>query len=275
MQCQYCNASCKKKGWYKQTQKYQCTACSKYQRLSYSYQKTSFNQLQQIIVFNNEGLGIRSIGRILQIAPTTVQRKILGLAKAVNPSLLLETNQEYEVDELCTFVGNKSPTTYTYISYAINRKTKQVMGFVTGSRSKENLRPLIDRLISLSPKRIYTDKLNVYPLLIPSSLHRNYQYATNRIERFNLTLRTRLKRLGRKTICFSKSIEMLKASLQLLIGFAFVGVPLFAIDGVPSLTKSIKRERPPPLRVFTNGIYKQDFVHVIMQVKTPCMGGVF
>ncbi len=31
---------------------------------------------------------------------------------------------------------------------------------------------------------------------------------TQRIERNNLTLRTRIKRLARKTICFSRSIEL-------------------------------------------------------------------
>lgn len=31
---------------------------------------------------------------------------------------------------------------------------------------------------------------------------------TQRIERNNLTLRTRIKRLARKTICFSRSVEL-------------------------------------------------------------------
>ncbi|AHA64688.1 Transposase [Shigella dysenteriae 1617] len=31
---------------------------------------------------------------------------------------------------------------------------------------------------------------------------------TQRIERNNLTLRTRIKRLARKTICFSRSVEI-------------------------------------------------------------------
>jgi len=34
------------------------------------------------------------------------------------------------------------------------------------------------------------------------------QGTSQRIERNNLTLRTRLKRLARKTICFSRSVEL-------------------------------------------------------------------
>ncbi len=216
MECRYCTAPCQKKGWYKQVQKYKCSTCGKYQRQSYTYQRVTGVQLQQMVVFSNEGLGIRSIGRILYIAPATVQRKILQVAASSNLPLPQEANQVYEVDELCTFIGNKHCGSYTYITYAINRATKQVIGFVTGSRSKENIRPLINNLLQLSPRKIYTDKLNVYASLVPATLHRCYCYATNRIERFNLTLRTRLKRLGRKTICFSKSTHMLNACLQLL-----------------------------------------------------------
>uniref|UniRef100_UPI00166D2F5C IS1 family transposase n=1 Tax=Aquaticitalea lipolytica TaxID=1247562 RepID=UPI00166D2F5C len=67
----------------------------------------------------------------------------------------------------------------------------------------------------LQPDKIYTDRLNVYPSLIPKSIHRRFQYCTNKIERMNLTLRTHIKRLSRKTICFSKSEKYLEAHLKI------------------------------------------------------------
>ncbi|MNG19884.1 IS1 transposase [compost metagenome] len=39
-------------------------------------------------------------------------------------------------------------------------------------------------------------------------MHLTGKTFTQRIERNNLTLRTRIKRLARKTICFSRSIEL-------------------------------------------------------------------
>jgi IS1 family transposase len=64
-------------------------------------------------------------------------------------------------------------------------------------------------------KQIYTDGLDIYGFVIPKKLHRVKRYGTNHIERKNLSLRTHLKRLNRKTIAFSKSLLMLEACLKI------------------------------------------------------------
>ncbi|MBE8082533.1 MULTISPECIES: IS1 family transposase, partial [Enterobacteriaceae] len=43
---------------------------------------------------------------------------------------------------------------------------------------------------------------------LPKEKHLTGKIFTQRIERNNLTLRTRIKRLARKTLCFSRSIEL-------------------------------------------------------------------
>ncbi|WP_353802208.1 IS1 family transposase, partial [Shigella sonnei] len=48
----------------------------------------------------------------------------------------------------------------------------------------------------------------VYRTLLSSTSHVISKKCTQRIERHNLNLRTHLKRLTRKTICFSKSDDM-------------------------------------------------------------------
>jgi IS1 family transposase/transposase-like protein len=217
MKCKYCKSHCRKKGFYKKTQLYQCLNCKKYQRNNYTYNKFDEEHLKSIIAFNNEGLGIRSISRILKISPSTVQRKILHLARNISKPNFLETDQHYEIDELCTFINVNNQSCYTYITYVINRKTKQVIDFIVGNRSKENIKPLIEKLLTYNPTKIFTDRLNIYPSLIPKGIHRTYPYGTNRIERFNLTLRTHLKRLSRKTLCFSKSILMLESVLKIYL----------------------------------------------------------
>jgi len=102
-----------------------------------------------------------------------------------------------------------------YIIYAINKTTKQIIDLAVGSRTKENISKVIESLNVLNPKKIHTDKLNIYPGLINSEIHSTSPYKTNHIERFNLTLRTHLKRLSRKTICFSKSIKVLENCLRI------------------------------------------------------------
>lgn len=212
MECIYCNCHCIKKGFYKTIQRYQCKSCRKYQQENYSYQRVS-GLYESIIKLNNEGMSIRSMSRILTIPKTTICRILERRGIKIRPEEQDEQQQEYELDELYTYVGNKENE--CWIMYAINRSTRKVIECVVGKRTTENIKRVVEAVLALKPKKIYTDFLNIYPVLIPASLHKASRYRTNRIERLNLTLRTHLKRLNRKTICFSRSINMLEACLKI------------------------------------------------------------
>ena len=54
----------------------------------------------------------------------------------------------------------------------------------------------------------YTDDWGTYQRNLHPQQHTIGKENTQKIERKHLTLRTRIKRLTRKTICFSKSIRM-------------------------------------------------------------------
>ena len=56
--------------------------------------------------------------------------------------------------------------------------------------------------------RYYTDYWGAYTRHLDADKHQPGKRHTQQIERKHLTLRTRIKRLVRKTICFSKSIQM-------------------------------------------------------------------
>jgi len=57
-------------------------------------------------------------------------------------------------------------------------------------------------------KRYYTDYYGAYTRHLDAAEHKPGKRHTQKIERQHLRLRTRIKRLIRKTICFSKSIQM-------------------------------------------------------------------
>ena len=216
MNCKYCNQTCIKKGWYKTKQRYQCKSCKKYQLSVYRYEREKIDT-QRIVLYTTEGMSISSIARITNVSKTTVMRRIYKAFQLLSKPAINEYKQEYEVDEMCTYVGNKREHNYTYITYAINKHSRQIIDYVIGSRSKEIISKVISTLLSLSPTKIYTDKLNIYPSIIPEFIHSTAYRKTNRIERKNLTIRNHLKRLSRKTICFSKSMEMLKACFGLYV----------------------------------------------------------
>src|SRR2546428_5898624 len=56
--------------------------------------------------------------------------------------------------------------------------------------------------------RYYTDYWGAYTRHLDPEEHTPGKQNTQKIERKHLTLRTRIKRLVRKTICFSKSTQM-------------------------------------------------------------------
>ncbi len=162
---------------------------------------------------NNEGVGIRAMSRLLKISWSSVQRKLIFLNNQIKKPVLIETNQEYEIDELRTYIGNKENE--CWIVYAINKSTRQVIDFAVGRRTTENIKQVTASVLCLNPGRIFTDRLNIYPGLIPKSKHIASAYRINHIERKNLDLRKDLKCLNRKTICYSKSEEMLKVKLKI------------------------------------------------------------
>jgi len=72
----------------------------------------------------------------------------------------------------------------------------------------------------------YTDAVGVYERHLPTSAHTVGKLHTQQIERKHLTLRTRLKRLARKTICFSKSVLMYDTVIDLFVNRYEFGVPI-------------------------------------------------
>jgi IS1 family transposase len=124
---------------------------------------------------------------------------MLKISKQIKTPYFNTLGCKFEIDEMWCFIGNK----------------KNVIDFYVGRKTKETIRPLINKVLLLHPTRIYTDRLNIYPSLIPKEIHKRFQYCTNKIERMNLNLRTHIKRLSRKTICFSRNKIYLEAHLKI------------------------------------------------------------
>jgi insertion element IS1 protein InsB len=69
--------------------------------------------------------------------------------------------------------------------------------------------------------RWFTDYWWAYYDLLPTQFHQVGKDQTQSIERKHLDLRTRIKRLARRTICFSKSVLMHDMVIGLLINHLF------------------------------------------------------
>jgi insertion element IS1 protein InsB len=221
MDCRYCNGPCIKAGHRKNgVQKFRWRSCRKYQQnvyVSNAYKPGINHQIAQLL---REGLSIRGIGRVLKLALSTVIERIKMIANKIQRPLIATARDHYEVDELWTFVGKRQNE--LWIMYAYNRQTKSVADFVVGPRTKSNLRSITDYLLLFQPRKIFTDGLNIYKSLLPPSIHKTGLDFTRHIERYNLNIRTHLKRFSRRTICFSKSVEMIRASLKIYFWYGSI-----------------------------------------------------
>ena len=112
----------------------------------------------------------------------------------------------YEVDEQWSFVGNKKNKRCLW--YAWEPRFKRIVAHAFGKRNSETFKQLQRLLASFTINFFCTDDFSVYSANLPREKHIVGKRYTQRIERTNLTLRTRLKRLVRKTIGFSKSEAM-------------------------------------------------------------------
>ena len=193
-------------------QQYFCKKCDKRFIDYYTYNAYYPTTNETIITLTKEGLGTRSTARVLQISPTTLLKRIITIAKNI-PQPTISKYKIYEVDEIRTFVKCKSQL--IWIVYALERATKSVVSFYIGLRTNKTLNVVLKTLHFGEAKCIFTDGLRNYQYLIPSSVHSVKRYGTNHIERKNLTLRTHLKRLNQRTICFSRSLLVLLSLLSI------------------------------------------------------------
>ena len=193
-------------------QRYICRVCGKTRVKNYAYQAYRVDTNHNIILFTKEGLGIRSTARILKISTTTLLKRIILIARnIVKP--IISRGKTYEVDELCTYIRHKK--NYIWLVYALEKNSRTVVSFNVGKRTNKTLNRVLETLKLSEAKKIFTDRLKNYRYLLDEEMHSVKRFGTNHIERKNLTLRTHLKRLNRRTICFSKSLVVFNAILKI------------------------------------------------------------
>ena len=110
---------------------------------------------------------------------------------------------DVEGDEFWSFVGNKNNQRWTW--YAMERKSGIILAYHNGRRTDESCKKLMQKLEHFTIKYYHTDDWQSYSKYIPFHQHIIGKDDTWKIERKNLNFRIHLKRLSRKTICFSKN----------------------------------------------------------------------
>jgi insertion element IS1 protein InsB len=123
-----------------------------------------------------------------------------------------------------SYVGKKREPRWLW--HAIDHHSGHVLAYVLGRRKDEVFLQLKALLEPFGIMRYYTDYWGAYTRHLDADAHQAGKRNTQQIERKHLTLRTRIKRLVRKTICFSRSTQMHDIVIGLFVNRYEFGLPV-------------------------------------------------
>ncbi len=210
-------------------QRYRCRECREGRGctflLDYSYAGQSPEVKEQIIEMALNASGIRDTARVLKISTQTVMKEFKKKEpdlEPVNHAVLRLLNPEQvevaicraderrglssELDEMWSFVARKSNPRWLW--HAIDHHTGQVLAYVFGRRKDAVFLKLKALLEPFGITKYYTDGWGAYERHLDAEQHQVGKDNTQKIESKHIRLRTRIKRLVRRTICFSKTEQM-------------------------------------------------------------------
>ena len=133
------------------------------------------------------------------------------------------------MDEMWSYYGSKKNQVWLW--WAIDHNTHTPLAFTFGTREHRYLDELINLLKPFNIKTVFSDNNFAYKYKISEKILVTGKKNTQVIERHHLTLRTRIKRLARKTICFSKNLDIHKSVISFFINRFF-----FSCPSLPSTT---------------------------------------
>ena len=129
-----------------------------------------------------------------------------------------------ELDEMWSDVRRKANPRWLW--HAIDHRSGTVLAYVFGRRQDTVFVQLKALLEPFGITRFYTDGWGAYARHLETEQHEVGKAKTQKIESKHINLRTRIKRLMRRTICFSKTEHMHDLVLGLFINRYEFGRPL-------------------------------------------------
>ena len=111
-----------------------------------------------------------------------------------------------ELDEMWSYGGQKANQRWLW--HASDHRTGKVLASVFGRRQEDVFLRLQALWEPCGMTRFYTDGWGAYERHLDPAEHTIGKAHTQKIESKHINLRTRIKRLVRRTLCFSKTEQM-------------------------------------------------------------------
>jgi len=125
---------------------------------------------------------------------------------------------------MSSYVGKKDNPRWLW--HAIDHQSGEVLAYVLGRRKDKVFLELKALLEPFGITRFYTDGWGAYERHLEADNHEVGKHNMQKIESKHTNLRARIKRLARKTICFSKTELMHDLVIGLFINRYEFGMPV-------------------------------------------------
>nr|WP_230843446.1 IS1 family transposase [Gloeobacter morelensis] len=169
------------------------------------------------------GLRFRAIERVTGVHHTTIIHWVKQAASALPDAPEVEKIPIVaQLDELQTYVGRKKNKIWLWT--AVNQRASGILAWVIGDPSSKTFEPLWRIVESWRCAWHVTDGYVVYKSFIEAQEQVISKTKMTRVEGENCRLRHYLARLHRETLCYSKTVEMLKLSVRLLVHYLRTGI---------------------------------------------------
>ena len=183
------------------TQNYLCKNCGRQFVSSYKYKGANPITKKLIIKYLSRNTGIRDAANLLDVSPACVLKNLRKEAQKCKITPRKSAYDSVQIDELWSYVGNKKKGK-RWLIYAYAPESKEIIGYVLGSRGIKTVKKLYKMLQNLSIKQYCTDKWKAFMNVFRRENHCIGKEFTRDIEGVNTSLRARNRRLVRKTNVF-------------------------------------------------------------------------
>ena len=161
------------------------------------------------------GSGVRDCAAVLGISVNCVLRHLVRSAAQVVIKPKQSRYHRVQLDELWSYVSRKEKK--VWLLYAYCADSGEILGFTMGKRNIKTVKNLMLKLKGLEVDFYCTDDWEAFSSVLPYYQHLIGKQFTRAIEGINTWFRTRVRRLVRRTVCFSKKVYNHYAMIKLVI----------------------------------------------------------
>ena len=215
--CPHCRGTkVVRNGWKRNgRQNFLCKACGKQFQAQYVYKGCVVENRELVLKMLCRGSGIRDCEAVTGVSHSTV----LSLIKAAAGAITLKPEKHHyrrvQIDEQWSYVGHKEKKVWMLYAYAVDED--EIIAFTMGKRSAAAVRNLFVKLKALTVELFLTDDWEAFQSVLPKQRHLIGKQHTKAIEGVNTFFRTRVRRLARRTVCFSKKLIYHYSMIKIII----------------------------------------------------------